>query len=123
MTYPPAHRPDLPGSIAAMLGGMLCALLAALLGVARRRVVRARRMDAEFSDLLGPVLRAEAEADFTYEPWVEWVAVPAPWRNGRLLPRRHAAKRVRRHGVRPLARMRGPPVRFLTSRVERTGMA
>ena len=128
MTPPPAHRPDLPGSIAALLGGMLYALLAALLGVAGRGAVRMGVRDTrpqadEYEGVLACVLRAEADADFTYEPWVEWVAVPAPWRNGRLLPRRHVARRVRRSGVRPVARMRGPPVRFLTSRVERTGMA
>ncbi len=97
---------------------MLYALLAALLG---RWPVRAREVD--YAGALGTVLRAEAEADFTYEPWVEWVAVPAPWRNGRLLPRRHEAGRVWTSGAQPVARMRGPPAGFFTSRDERTGMA
>ncbi len=118
MTVPPTPRPDASGSIAAILGEMLWVLLAALLGVARRGGAgRARACaagDDAYSGVIDLVLRAEAEAEFAYEPWVEWVAVPAPWRNGRLLPRRHEARRVRRRGVRPAARMRGPPLRGLT---------
>ena len=111
-----------------MIGGMLGALLAALLGVAvlgvlRLAAGRGSSREEELPSVLDGVLRAEADAEFAYEPWVEWVAVPAPWRNGRLLPRRHAARRVRRCGVRPVARMRGPPGRFHISRAERTGMA
>ena len=123
MTRPPAPRPDATGSIAALIGVMLGALLAALFGMPRRGAMRVPAADLGYADVLGPVLRAEAEAEMSFEPWVEWVAVPAPWRNGRLLPRRHEARRLRRRGVRPAARMRGPPGRFHIFRVERTGKA
>ncbi|MCX7384314.1 MAG: hypothetical protein NT133_23490 [Alphaproteobacteria bacterium] len=125
MTRPPVTtRPDATGSIAAILGGMLGALLAALLGVARLGAMGgARPVDAELSGVMAAVLRAEADAEMTGESWIEWVAVPAPWRNGRLLPRRHEARRVRSRGVRPAARMRGPPVRCSAIRDARTGMA
>ena len=128
MTAAPTPRLDASGSIAAILGvvlgGVLAALLMALIGVARVRVaLGGRAREAELPSVLDAVWRAEADADMTLEPWVEWVAVSAPWRNGRLLPRRHAARRVRPCGVRPVARMRGPPVGFSDFRDERTGMA
>ena len=127
MTRLPAPRPDATDRIAAVLAGLL-ALLAALMGVAGRRGVRMGAIgvgphEDEYAGVMACVRRAEAEAEFGYEPWVEWVAVPAPWRNGRLLPRRHAARRLRPCGVRPVARMRGPPVRVHSSRPERTGIA
>ncbi len=71
---------------------------------------------------MSAVLRAEADADMTWEPWVEWVAATAPWRNGRLVPRRHEAKCLTPRGVRPVARMRGPPVRTLTPKSDQTGI-
>lgn len=115
MTPAPTLRPDATASIAAVLAAVL-ALLAALLGVAGRSRARMGAIGAGphedvYDGVMACVLRAEAEAEFGYEPWVEWVAVPAPWRNGRLLPRRHEAPRLRPCGVRPAARMRGPPVR------------
>ncbi len=125
MTRLPAPRPDAADSIATMLGDLLFALLAALLGVARRRALAraAGGFDLGDGDVISAVLRAEAEAELFYEPWVEWIAVPAPWRNGRLLPRRHEPRRVRQRGVRIAARMRGPPLCQITRRHERTGMA
>ena len=123
MSRPPAPSLDAaPGmtlrGIAAVIGVvLLCVLLAALLGLAgRRRALLA-------SSAMETVLGAEADADMTWEPWLEWVAVPAPWRNGRLLPRRHAARRVRQRGVRPCARMRGPPGLIASFQWVRTGMA
>ena len=74
--------------IAARLGGMLAALLYALLGWGRRGQTRARAESLE--GVLAPVLAAEAAIDLEFEPYVEWEAVPAPWRNGQLLPARHA---------------------------------
>ena len=125
MTRLPTPRPDAADSIAAMLGDLLFALLAALLGVARRRALARAGggLDLGDDDVISAVLRAEAEAELFYEPWVEWIAVPAPWRNGRLLPRRHEPRRVRQRGVRIAARMRGPPLCQITRRDERTGMA
>ena len=125
MNSPPSHPlNDAPG-FAALLGAWLFALLAALLGVARRRALARAGggLDLGDDDVISAVLRAEAEAELFYEPWVEWIAVPAPWRNGRLLPRRHEPRRVRQRGVRIAARMRGPPLCQITRRDERTGMA
>lgn len=83
MTQPPAHSPHAAQDIAAVLGGMLCALLAALLGLVRFGGVgaRAARPDG-YNGVMAGVLRAAADADFEAEPEVEWIAVPAPWRAG-----------------------------------------
>ncbi len=107
MSRPPAPLPDDAPGIAAILCGLLIALLAALLGGAR-----GRRRALAFEGLMAAV--PQEPVDLDYEPWVEWVAVPAPWRNGHLLPRRHEAsfghpQDARRCGVRLSARMRGPP--------------
>ncbi|MCX7382403.1 MAG: hypothetical protein NT133_13510 [Alphaproteobacteria bacterium] len=95
-------------AIIALLGVMIRALLAALLGRARAQP-RAIGVDG----VMAGVLRSEAEAEMTLEPYVEWVAVPAPWRNGRLLPKRHArvpGAQMPAHGVRLAALVRGPPL-------------
>ena len=121
MSRPPALLTAPTPGIAALIGEMLGALLYAVFGWMRRRRTGVRAEPLEGT--LAAVLEAEAAISFEVEPYVEWVAVPAPWRNGRLLPRRHEAKRVRPCGVRPVARMRGPPAGLLTSGDERTGMA
>ncbi|MCX7384030.1 MAG: hypothetical protein NT133_22010 [Alphaproteobacteria bacterium] len=86
MTRPPPHPLDDAPGIAAILGGMLFALLAALLGGAR-----ARRRALAVTGVMAAVPLEPVELD--YEPWVEWVAVPAPWRAcqgiGRSCPRLH----------------------------------
>ncbi len=73
MTHPPSHPLDAAPGIAALLGGMLFALLAALLGTAgvRRRALSVTGVMAAIP---------QEPIDLDYEPWVEWVAVSAPWR-------------------------------------------
>ena len=72
------------------------------------------------------VLRAEAEIDLETEPYVEWVAVPVPWRNGFwwVKPRGSAfmAACPCRCGPRA-ARVRAPPCGFAPLGDWRTGMA
>lgn len=115
MTSPPAHPLSQLQGIAAVIGAMLYALLSVLLGIARARP----RVMLRSELMTTTALEAAEEAaciDITLEPWVEWVAVPAPWRNGRLLPRRHEAGRTAmapRQGVRLAARGRGPPGHLL----------
>ncbi len=119
----PGLRPDgsMPGGIAAWVG-LLCALLAALLGLAR-----ARPRVANDGAAMALVARCAVEAEAPlFEEWVVWIAVPAPWRNGRLLPRRHewAFGRVRpARRMRPRAAGRGPPWAFSAVWTARTGMA
>ena len=113
MTQPPAPPLSPLQGIAAVIGAMLCALLAALLGLARARPRATLRPALMETTALGAA-EAAASIVLELEPWVEWVAVPAPWRNGRLLPRRHEPRRTavaRRHGVRLIVRGRGPPGR------------
>ena len=103
-----------PHGIAALIGGMLGAWLYALLGWLRGG--RAAWSAHALEGTLAPVLVAQAEISFETEPYVEWIAVPAPWRNGRLLPKRHAwalsvALAVR--CARPFVLGRGPPGRIL----------
>lgn len=92
MTRPPAPRPDVaPGILA--IGELLFALLAALLGLARAQP-RAAGSGAAGVWVAISVRRADTASgawadqpeDWTLEPAVEWIAVPAPWRAGRLLP-------------------------------------
>ncbi len=112
---------SIPGGIAAGFG-MLCALLAALLGLA---VTRPRAMaDA---GTMGLVIRTVADAEVApVEEWVEWIAVPAPWRAGQGVGR--SCARVRGAGApRPrqirARRGRGPPWRPPSPCTEQTGMA
>ncbi|MCX7383254.1 MAG: hypothetical protein NT133_17985 [Alphaproteobacteria bacterium] len=119
----PPHCPDAAHGIAAMLGGMLCALLSAMLGLAG---LRPARRAAGLEGVMALVLEAEAAALLELEPVVEWECVPAPWRNGRLLPARHAralgvALPCRRE--RPPVLGRGPPWASFNDRAWRTGMA
>ena len=111
MTSPPTRPPHdrAEAGIAALLGALLWALLAALLGRAR---VRARAADMDYRGVTVVVLCALAAAAAVPEPYVEWIAVPAPWRNGRLLPRAHARRwrsGARCRGRRAGAPARGPP--------------
>lgn len=119
MTRPPFPSPHVAPGIAALLGGLLCTLLAALLGVAKAR-------PRDCTGTMACVLRAEAAIDLELEPAVEWVAVPAPWRNGiwRVKPRRGAfmAQRPRSSGPRA-ARVRAPPCPVIPCEDWRTGMA
>ena len=77
---PPA--PPLPlaptHGIAALIGGMLEALLYALLGWQ----LRARVREARLEGTMAPVLMAEAAISLELEPIIEWEWVPAPWRAG-----------------------------------------
>ncbi len=110
--------------IAALIGGILGALLYALLGWLRREDGSWRAHELEGT--LAPVLVAQAEISFETEPYVEWVAVPAPWRNGRLLPVRHARALGMALGVRcvrPCVLGRGPPWGDFRFEGLRTGMA
>lgn len=120
MTHPPAPPPDDARRIAALIGGMLGALLAVLLGVARPGKARA------LPSVLNCVLRSAADVEMEAEAYVEWVAVPAPWRAGRLLPRHHAralgAQSLHRT-LRTGALVHGPPAGFLKNSVLMTGMA
>ncbi len=112
MTRLPAPPLDDARRIAALIGALLAALLAALLGLARPARARAPLMT---EGTLTGVLCAMAAIDFETEPYVEWVAVPAPWRNGRLLPRRHARAlpaQLRHRRVRSAALVHGPPAGF-----------
>lgn len=120
MTRPPApSRAAAPGlvpggilTVGLLVGaGVLCVLLAAVL-----RLVRPRALGWEGTMEVVARCTAEAEAPI-FEEWVEWVAVPAPWRHGQLLPRRHewtfgCVPPARR--MRPRAAGRGPPWGFLS---------
>ncbi|MCX7381838.1 MAG: hypothetical protein NT133_10585 [Alphaproteobacteria bacterium] len=115
--FAPAH------GIAANFGGMLGALLYALLGWLR--VCGARRVDG-LEGTMAPVLVAQASVRLELEPIVEWEWVPAPWRAGRLLPSAHARAcgvALPFHFARPFVLGRGPPLGDLTSGELRTGMA
>ncbi|MCX7383510.1 MAG: hypothetical protein NT133_19310 [Alphaproteobacteria bacterium] len=110
MRPPYAQQPERTHGIAALIGGMLGALLYALLG--GRGV---RRRDAVLDGALAGVMAAQAAIRLEPEPEIEWEWVPAPWRNGRLLPVRHAralgvALPLRR--ARPCVLGRGPPCGF-----------
>ncbi|MCX7382112.1 MAG: hypothetical protein NT133_11980 [Alphaproteobacteria bacterium] len=121
MTPAPTHPWTAANGIAALMGGMLRALLAALLGVAR---ARPRAVTAP--GMTSVVLRAAADAEMATEPYVEWVAVPAPWRAGRLLPGRHARAPEADSsdsGVRFGALVHGPPGGFSMFGGLRTGNA
>ena len=129
MSRPTTLSPDDARRIAALIGELLFALLAALLGAGRGGARGAPCRVAEPGELEGVmagVLRAAADADMTLEPYVEWVAVPAPWRNGRLLRPWHAV--VPPHQVparfdRPGALLHGPPLRGGKFEYRATGMA
>ncbi|MCX7383174.1 MAG: hypothetical protein NT133_17585, partial [Alphaproteobacteria bacterium] len=110
MTRAPKTAPDAVLGIHAVIGGMLCALLAALPDVAR---VRPRA--AAYTGVMEVALRAAAEIDIEVEPYVEWIAVPAPWRATQGAARRRGrAMESRGSGVRAGFGMgppgRGPPV-------------
>ncbi len=118
----PAPLPALPNGITALLGGMLGALLYALLG----RWEWACREPAEWEGtwraegVAGALHRARAAQDaiaLEAEPIVEWECVPAPWRAGQLLPIRHARALGLPLPCRrapPILRLRGPPYRAVT---------
>ena len=114
MRRPPAHPlATAPHGIAALLGGMLGVLLYALLAWLRQE--RGAREAGDLEGTLAPVLVMQAGISLETEPYVEWVAVPAPWRNGRLLPKRHArvpGTQIPAHGVRLAGLVRGPPWLF-----------
>ncbi len=109
MPRPTTHRLDDATRIAAALGAVLGALLAALLGATGMRR-RATWAPVEPGVMTG-VLRAIAEADMADEPYVEWVAVPAPWRAARLLPRprRHTTPMRASTSAPSGALVHGPP--------------
>ena len=109
MTRPPSHPQAAAPGIAAVLGGMLCALLAALLGSAGTR-----RPGNALSGAMAGVLRAIQDADDAIdgepEEYVEWIAVPAPWRAGQGHgPSCARIPRLARRFVRLGAWGRGPP--------------
>ncbi|MCX7382733.1 MAG: hypothetical protein NT133_15245 [Alphaproteobacteria bacterium] len=116
MTRPPRHSPDAPPGIAAIIGALLCGLLAALLrgGRVRRDV---RSLDGAMASVL-EATRAATE-DFLSEEWVEWVAVPAPWRAGQGRFRTRFLLRARPRGAWRdawlSARGRAPPGRNATN--------
>ena len=124
MSRPPPHHPDDARRIAAFLGGMLYALLAALLGAARGGACAAPRGVAApgaLQGVIGRILRATEEAELEMEPEVEWIAVPAPWRNGRLLRPWHARvprNPVPAHRKQPGTLLHGPPARHHPSSVQ-----
>ena len=121
MTRPPRPSLDAASCFATLLGGMLCVLLAALLGVAWLRSRGNTR-----SEVMAAVLPVPEEVDWEIEEWVEWVAVPAPWRSVSGARRHHARKRragSRGGAVRPAALGRGPPWGLARPYVSRTGMA
>ena len=114
MTRPSSPSLDAATGLAALIGGMVWALLAAVLGWTRKRAGE-RARDVARPGMTVVVLQAETAIDFGYEEYVEWVAVPAPWRNGRLLPKRHArvpGAQISAHGVRLAGLVRGPPWLF-----------
>ena len=115
MSRPTALVPDDAPGMAAILGGLLLALLAALLGRAR-----ARRHALAYT---GVMAAAPEPDDLAYEPYVEWIAVPAPWRAGQgigVFRRRPAWPWLAEP---PVARMRGPPVANFALFDLLTGMA
>ncbi len=122
MTPPPALPRDAAPGLAAILGSLLCALLAALLGVAR---VRPRAGDD--AGVMAMVARCAAEAEEPlFEEWVEWIAVPAPWRATQGLWR-YCARAWGGWSPRPGLwrgkRGRGPPARHFALCTASTGMA
>ncbi len=99
---PPAPTHGIAALIGAVLGVLLCAVLRGLLG----------RRELELEGSLAGVMAAEAAITFEVEPEIEWEWVPAPWRNGRLLPVRHARAlgvALPLRWVRPRVLGRGPP--------------
>ena len=122
MCQPPALPRENADFIAALIGGMLGMLLRVLLGLTRQGAARR----ASLEGAVAGVLAAEAAIVLEYEPEVEWEWVPAPWRNGRLLPRRHARALSLVLPCRPLRRGafgRGPPLRGFMLERPRTGIA
>ena len=113
MNQPPAHSPH-TAPVLAILVAILRALLASLMG---RPAVR--RRGALLAGVAAEGLRAEAIAEDALAPeeWVEWVLVPANWRNGfwwvppftgaRAHPWAGAA--TARHGLAAESRTRAPP--------------
>jgi hypothetical protein len=122
MCPPPALTREPAIGIAALIGGMLGMLLRALLGLSRRDAARRDSLEG----VVAGVLAAEAAIVLEYEPEVEWEWVPAPWRNGQLLPRRHARALSIALPCRPLRRGafgRGPPLRGVMLGRTETGFA
>ena len=123
MTRPPHLSPHAAHGMPASLGGLLWALLCALLGWAR---LPARPRLDSLEGTLAPVLAAGAAIVLELEPYVEWEAVPAPWRNGQLLPARHAralSVPLPWRFVPAWVLGRGPPWGDFTRVAWRTGMA
>ena len=124
MSRPPALSRENVPDIAALIGGVLGMLLRVLLGLARREA--AGRPGESLEGTVAAVLAAEAAIALDDEPYVEWEWVPAPWRNGQLLPRRHARALSIALPCRKLRRGafgRGPPLRgFMVGRPQ-TGIA
>ena len=113
MRRPPAPLLTPTPGIAALIG-MLGALLYALLGWSWQS--EAQPVDGLEGALTG-VLVAEAAISFETEPYVEWVAVPVPWRPLHCMLRER--RRLRRRPLRlPAMRTwiagRGPPARAIT---------
>ncbi|MCX7384794.1 MAG: hypothetical protein NT133_26015 [Alphaproteobacteria bacterium] len=103
--FAPAH------GIAANPGGMLGALLYALLAWLRRCGVRDVEGLEGLEGTVAPVLVAQASVWLELEPIVEWECVPAPWRAGRLLPAAHArGEALPVRFARPCVLARGPPL-------------
>ncbi|MCX7382917.1 MAG: hypothetical protein NT133_16235 [Alphaproteobacteria bacterium] len=121
MTRPPHHLPDANHGFAALFGGILRVLLAALLGVAA-----VRKRDDEYAGVMAGALRAARDAEVAMPCAEEWVAVPAPWRAGRLQPwARFPISRAARPDVarRRRALVRAPPLPFVPPGGWRTGIA
>ncbi len=123
MTRLPRNFPEAPPGLAAIIGALLCVLLAALL-----RGRRGRRDAISLDGTVAAVLRAEADAaEDLFEEWVEWVAVPAPWRAGQGRFRTRFLLRARPRGLWAEAWLvafgPGPPGRHATNSGWITGMA
>ena len=119
MSPAPTHPPDAARDIAAFIGGMLWALLAALLGRAR-----ARPREDGYLGVMALVERAALAAEIETPCWEEWVAVPAPWRATQGVRLRARARvDAPRRAVHPGVWGRGPPVRFAMHGGSMTGMA
>lgn len=124
MYHPPSLPPEPTHGTAALLGGVLGALLRALLGWVRMGGARRRRDSLD--GVVAGVLAAQAAIDLAPMDDVEWECVPAPWRAGQLLPARHARALSLKLpcSCMPLrAFAQGPPRRGFTPGGSRTGMA
>ncbi len=109
MRRPSTSLPEPALGIAALIGGMLGVLLCAVLGwISTGRAQRRGDLDGTVT----PVLAARDAITLDLDPIVEWQCVPAPWRAGQLLPRRHAHAMSRAlpcRFMRAWVAVRGPP--------------